>query len=671
MWELNYILNDLASLAFVIGIMVYIYGERQLYSLGSRRMFFTLVRSTCAYTAYACILDFTRIFDPLGIPAWMLELAFFTYVLATQLLAVFYVIYIVSDASSNASSTGLSRSSLVVSFLMLVPVMVLLVSNLFTGDLYSIVADVTGRGMLVTGPLFRLLFLIMIVEAILALMLVIRDSGFLQPQMRRAGGYACIFTLALLMLQFAFTDLQLMSITFSILLFFCFVVMTTSTFLVDATTGLGNAKMLFSSLGYYFSREDEFCVVSIELVDYDRLVRDLDAKMVEDLVNMFSARLSTVDGMMQVFRVEEDRFVIIGPPPSSRTCRRFIMDVLDIAGEEYAIGALTYSPKSRVFMIPCPAVSSSPDDVFDMLRYFTPARIALLDIGKSYYSIIRERYSFFVCDLRIRQDMERRRDIVEMLKEACQEDLFEVAFQPMFDRDGRFLDMAECLVRLYDRKRERYVSPVEFIPIAEAEGYIDQITSSVLLKACRMIRHFGECGHRLTLSLNFSSRQIFSRRLMDSVVDTIGQEGVDPGSIKIEITENDMIEDFDAVRSMMDEYRSRGVGFFLDDFGSGYASISRYINLPFECVKMDRSFMLKAHEDQRIDALLRAMVGCFHLLEFSVVFEGVENDDQLAYVRSFEGDMAIQGFRFSPPLDFGSFCRSAGVEPVPQDGPLR
>ena len=294
MWELNYILNDLASLAFVIGIMVYIYGERQLYSLGSRRMFFTLVRSTCAYTAYACILDFTRIFDPLGIPAWMLELAFFTYVLATQLLAVFYVIYIVSDASSNASSTGLSRSSLVVSFLMLVPVMVLLVSNLFTGDLYSIVADVTGRGMLVTGPLFRLLFLIMIVEAILALMLVIRDSGFLQPQMRRAGGYACIFTLALLMLQFAFTDLQLMSITFSILLFFCFVVMTTSTFLVDATTGLGNAKMLFSSLGYYFSREDEFCVVSIELVDYDRLVRDLDAKMVEDLVNMFSAKNGNV-----------------------------------------------------------------------------------------------------------------------------------------------------------------------------------------------------------------------------------------------------------------------------------------------------------------------------------------------------------------------------------------
>ena len=66
-----------------------------------------------------------------------------------------------------------------------------------------------------------------------------------------------------------------------------------------------------------------------------------------------------------------------------------------------------------------------------------------------------------------------------MLKKACEEDGFEVAFQPMFDTDGHFIDMAECLVRLYDRRHESYVSPLEFIPVAEAEGYIDQITSSL------------------------------------------------------------------------------------------------------------------------------------------------------------------------------------------------
>ena len=138
----------------------------------------------------------------------------------------------------------------------------------------------------------------------------------------------------------------------------------------------------------------------------------------------------------------------------------------------------------------------------------------------------------------------------------------------------------------------------------------------------------------MTLSLNFSSRQIFSRRLLESVSATLAKEGVDPSCIRIEITEDDIIDDYDSVRSMMDEYRRRGIGFLLDDFGSGYAGLTRYINLPFECVKLDRSFLLAAMSNRRSDTLMRALVGCFRLLDYDVVFEGIEDDGQLDYVRS-------------------------------------
>lgn len=670
MWELNYILNDLASMAFVVAMLVYVYGEKALYSLGSRRLFPLMVKLTTAYVLYSCILDFTRVFDPLGIPVWVLDISFSIYILATQALACTFMVYIVADARSNASSVGLDVHSLVVAGLMTCLAMVLLLVNRFTPILYSVVEDADGTGLLVTGVAFRWLFAMMLVQVVIASALVLHDPGFLQPQMRRAGSYARAFSMAFLILQFAFPELQLMSMTFCVLLFFCFVVMTTSTFLVDPTTGLGNAKMLFSSLGYHFSKEGEFCVLSLELVDYDRLVRDLETTTVQDMLNLLCSRLGGVEGMRQVFRIEEDRFVMIGPAPSSRQCRRFVLSVLEVAGLEYEVGPLSYVPRCRIFMIPCPVVAPDEKSVFDMLSYFTPSRIDMLDIGQSYYSVTRERYSFFVCDLKVRRSMERRREIVAMLKKACEEDGFEVAFQPMFDTDGHFIDMAECLVRLYDRRHESYVSPLEFIPVAEAEGYIDQITSSVLHKACILIRHFRSHGHALTLSLNFSSRQIFSKRLLESVSATLAKEGVDPSSIRIEITEDDIIEDYDSVRSMMDEYRRRGIGFLLDDFGSGYAGLTRYINLPFECVKLDRSFLLAAMSNRRSDTLMRALVGCFRLLDYDVVFEGIEDDGQLDYVRSCSGQAAIQGYLFCAPLDASAFCARLSVDPIPQDGPI-
>ena len=192
----------------------------------------------------------------------------------------------------------------------------------------------------------------------------------------------------------------------------------------------------------------------------------------------------------------------------------------------------------------------------------------------------------------------------------------------------------------------------------------------MLHKACILIRHFRSHGHALTLSLNFSSRQIFSKRLLESVSATLAKEGVDPSSIRIEITEDDIIEDYDSVRSMMDEYRRRGIGFLLDDFGSGYAGLTRYINLPFECVKLDRSFLLAAMSNRRSDTLMRALVGCFRLLDYDVVFEGIEDDGQLDYVRSCSGQAAIQGYLFCAPMDASAFCARLSVDPIPQDGPI-
>ena len=140
-----------------------------------------------------------------------------------------------------------------------------------------------------------------------------------------------------------------------------------------------------------------------------------------------------------------------------------------------------------------------------------------------------------------------------------------------------------------------------------------------------------------------------------SLEERLLSSGIEPHKLRIELTEGSLIEDFQTAKEVMARLSAKGIGFALDDFGSGYAGLSRYMALSFDCVKIDRSLLEAAMSSGRNDVLLRSLASCFTSLGMLVVLEGVEDEDCFSYASSFPEGVLIQGYRCASPMDQDSF----------------
>ena len=240
----------------------------------------------------------------------------------------------------------------------------------------------------------------------------------------------------------------------------------------------------------------------------------------------------------------------------------------------------------------------------------------------------------------------REEHVLRTMKNALNEGGFTVFYQPVYFRDSKRFQTAEALIRL--QAGGEYISPAEFIPIAERTGLIDELSWVVLENTCRMLG-----DERLTgldsVSVNLSIGQLTQRGLADRIGELLSKYDVAPSRLKIEITERAMAEDEAAARRAMEELRRRGVGFYLDDFGTGYSNFSSVLSLPFETIKLDRSLVSGLADDPKSRLMVGALVPFFHKLGHNIVAEGIEESTVADIAFDFGVDR-IQGFFYARPM---------------------
>ena len=262
----------------------------------------------------------------------------------------------------------------------------------------------------------------------------------------------------------------------------------------------------------------------------------------------------------------------------------------------------------------------------------------------------------------------RRLTLEAELRQALAEERFRVLYQPKVEAaDGRVSGM-EALVRWLDAGGNLR-PPSAFIPFAESSGLIVPIDLFVLEQACRQAAAWKAAGHQgLTLSVNLSAQHFRRLDLPKRVMEILARTGLNPGDLELEITETALLKNFQAAQAMMEDLRSHGVRFALDDFGAGYSSMSYLMALPLQAVKMDKTFVDRiAEESGRGRALARAILSMAEGLGLPVVAEGVETEAQLAFLRK-EGCRYVQGYLFAPPLpaeEFEALLARGTISPSP------
>ncbi len=246
------------------------------------------------------------------------------------------------------------------------------------------------------------------------------------------------------------------------------------------------------------------------------------------------------------------------------------------------------------------------------------------------------------------------------LREDLKKERLLLHYQPQVDHEGRLVG-AEALAR-WPHAQRGLVPPGEFIPVAESAGLILPLGALVLKIACQQLAQWSTdpATEHLTVAINVSALQMRQKNFVEQVRAIIEQTGADPHRLKIELTESTLVSNVDDVIAKMKKLKAIGIGFSLDDFGTGYSSLSYLKRLPLDQLKIDRNFVKDVLVDPNDAAIAQMIIALSKSLGLSVIAEGVETEEQYAFLAS-HGQLHYQGYLFGyplPPKDFEELARA-------------
>ena len=234
------------------------------------------------------------------------------------------------------------------------------------------------------------------------------------------------------------------------------------------------------------------------------------------------------------------------------------------------------------------------------------------------------------------------------IKTAIEKDTIYYMLQPQYDMDHKLRGF-EALARMKD-DNGAFISPAEFIPVAEKTGLIDKVDSAVFRKAATYVGNLiNETGSDVMLSLNVSVKHLMKKDFLVEISNLIASSGIPAEQLELEITESIMIESVEKAMHCINEIRKMGVKIAIDDFGTGYSSLSYLNNFPAHLLKVDKAFIDKMNSSDSSKQYVAAIITLGHVMGFNVISEGVEEDSQIETLREIGCDY-IQGYIWGKPL---------------------
>ena len=408
----------------------------------------------------------------------------------------------------------------------------------------------------------------------------------------------------------------------------------------DALTGLANRQALRRALDDALVsavRRKHRC--SMFLMDLDRFkaVNDtLGHPAGDTLLRLVALRLRDVIGKAgQVGRLGGDEFEVVLPSMSDKNeLSKLAQGIIDSLSRPYTINGTAVSIGASVGIVTSDYDDRTSDD---LMRDADLALYAAKAAGKGCFR-------FFEPEM---HDAARQRQLMESdLRVALENNQFRLLYQPCVDASSEAVTGFEALIR-WEHPEKGPISPVEFIPLAEEIGLINEIGEWVLRTACAEAAGWPE---GISVAVNLSPVQFKSHALPTLVRMVLSDTKLPAKRLELEITEGVFLSNDDHVHEMIAKLKAIGVKLALDDFGTGYSSLSYLQRVPFDKIKIDRSFVTGASDFQgRNAALIRVMVGLASDLKMQTTAEGVETPEELQLVRDL-GCSLVQGYIFGRPM---------------------
>ncbi|MDJ0508070.1 MAG: EAL domain-containing protein [Crocosphaera sp.] len=414
----------------------------------------------------------------------------------------------------------------------------------------------------------------------------------------------------------------------------------------DSLTKLPNRSLFLERVNSALKRvqEEDDYAFAVLVIDLDRfkMINDSGGHTVGDLLLIGVSRtLETLISLADtVARIGGDEFAILLDPI------RDVNEALKVA--EQVKQTLTTSfliEEQEIFTSPSIGVTISMPSYNSAAEILRDANLAMgeaKDKGRARYELFNPQMHRQALKL-----ITLERD----LRYAIDKQEFDIYYQPIMDLNNIKLVGFEALIR-WQHPHKGFISPGEFIPVAEETGLIISIGKMVLEKVCYQIETWKKKfpnGKLLKVAVNLSSQQLKEENLIEEIDNILKKTGLNPHNLKVEITETSLIENSIITSQLLRQLKERNLEISLDDFGTGYSSLSYLHRFPVDTLKIDRSFVNCIGKTEENLKIIQSIITLAHNLGMEVVAEGIETQEQLVYLQKSHCDFG-QGYFFDRPL---------------------
>jgi diguanylate cyclase (GGDEF)-like protein/PAS domain S-box-containing protein len=417
----------------------------------------------------------------------------------------------------------------------------------------------------------------------------------------------------------------------------------------DPLTNLPNRTFFLERVSHSIQRakrseNDKFAVLFLDLDRFKNINDSLGHALGDQLLSTCGSRINdSVRAIDTIARLGGDEFVVLINSISGINEVQSIVDrIIKTIAEPINLDNLEISVTASIGIV---IFSNQYEKADEILQ---DADIAMYQAKRNNQS----RYAYF--DVAMRKRVNTRLELETELRHALEFQEFELFYQPIVKADDNHMVSFEALIR-WNQPARGFVLPSDFIPIAEETGLILPIGQWVIREACRQISEWKKLvppDYHISININLSARQFSDQTLCAKIRDTLQEFEIEANNLVLEITESTLIEDRQSVISTLNNLRGLGVQVHIDDFGTGYSSLSYLHTLPFDALKIDRSFVNQICTDGDCNGveIIQTIISLGKELGKKVVAEGVETQDELSKLKELECGF-IQGYLISRPMN--------------------
>ncbi len=574
-------------------------------------------------------------------PIWIVRVLKALYFLMSPILAPLYVFYSISIINNDYTFKQLVKQNIWTAL----PYAIYIVF-ICLNPLHKLIFEISPTEGYIRGLLYHITYYIAFIYFALLICYAIKNRK--TPQ-KKVLAIICInffLSTCIFTMQIFIPPLQLSGIacTSGLLIVHFYIISVSKS--MDQLTELKNRHTLTLHLDDLCHSNKTFYLAVFSIRNFKGINERFGLEIGDNLLREMAFRLRMLLPSKYLYRYSGDEFALINTNIETEEFNHQLKYVLTNISKPFEVMQNPISLDIAYARVDFPEFGTTTKELIPAMDY------SLYEVKK-----INSETNFYY-DITICDKMKRRNYIIEKIKHAIENDGFEAHYQAIYSSEHKAFTMAEALIR-FKESDDAFVSPGEFIPIAEEIGLVSKITFIVLHKVCKdfseLVAKYGNKFTLKSISINFPYVNFIQKYTVAEVIEILKIYGLSHDKIKIELTERTLISDTNTTRNVMQEFIENGFVLELDDFGVEYSNLSLLFNIPVQIIKFDRSLVMAAVTDKTNKKFFEQLVTAIKTAGYQVIMEGVETEELLKYLINYCESDYIQGYVFSKPLPLNQF----------------